>query len=655
MRVVVTGATGNVGTSVLDALGRDDGVTSILGIARRLPAARFAKTEFAAADVAADDLEPLLGGADCVVHLAWLIQPSHDEPTLRRTNVEGSRRTFAAVVAAGVPALVVASSIGAYSPRADAQPVDESWPTGGSRRAGTRGRRPSSSAGSTRSRPSSPSSRVVRLRPAITTKREAASGQRRLFAGPLLPTPLLRPGWIPFVPDVPGLDAAARPRRRRRRRVPPGGRLGRSRRVQHRGRARARSGRNRGRPRDPDAAAARPASLRGAARATWLARLQPTSPDWIDLALGVPVLDSARARSELGWAATRNAVDTLREVVAGMRERAGRGRRRRSRRSASGDLRSGGGILQPMSELPRTDELPRSEEGYDAAQRRGGVRDVRRPRPRARVRRRTSCEPSCASSGQTGRGPTGSGATSSARRPPTRARNGPPRMRLRTRHGAALELPRLGFVGSGAADPSDRGSAARRSRPIFLVLVALLAGLADLSTTAIAVVMAAAWALVVLAEWAAAAKRARWHLDAVATPLDEPAADASDSTGPWSMPVVEATVVEAPDDSESHTVVTKLPPEPEARARAGASRPQPRAGARSSRTLSRSHEPRARSSRSPRRRPTWSDTAETGAPILLAERRAGAGGGTRSRNGAAGSAVARADEPEPDAPDPWEL
>ena len=99
---------------------------------------------------------------------------------------------------------------------------------------------------------------------------------------------------------------------------------------------------------------------------------------------------------------------------------------------------------------------------------------------------------------------------------------------------------------------------------VFLVLVALLAGLADLSTTAIVVVMAVAWALVVLSEWAAAAKRARWRLDSVATPLDEPTAGASDSTGPWSIPVVEATVVEAPDRSESHTVVTKLPPEPEA-------------------------------------------------------------------------------------------
>ncbi len=48
MRVVVIGATGNVGTSLLGALGREERVTSILGLARRLPSAEFAKTTFAA-------------------------------------------------------------------------------------------------------------------------------------------------------------------------------------------------------------------------------------------------------------------------------------------------------------------------------------------------------------------------------------------------------------------------------------------------------------------------------------------------------------------------------------------------------------------------------------------------------------------------------
>jgi hypothetical protein len=93
----------------------------------------------------------------------------------------------------------------------------------------------------------------------------------------------------------------------------------------------------------------------------------------------------------------------------------------------------------------------------------------------------------------------------------------------------------------------------------FLLLVALFAGLADLSTTWIALVMAAAWALVAISEWAAAAKRRRWHLDEVAAPLDLPGEPVGESTGPWNLPVVEATAVELPEVSESHTVVAPLP------------------------------------------------------------------------------------------------
>ena len=93
----------------------------------------------------------------------------------------------------------------------------------------------------------------------------------------------------------------------------------------------------------------------------------------------------------------------------------------------------------------------------------------------------------------------------------------------------------------------------------FLLLVALFAGLADLSAEWIVIVMVAAWTLVALSEWAAAAKRARWHLDEVAPPL---APDAPDTTGPWDMPVVQATVVESAPDAESQTIVTKLPAEP---------------------------------------------------------------------------------------------
>src|SRR5919112_6754416 len=131
MRVVVVGATGNVGTSVLHALAREPAVDSIVGVARRLPAMSFPKTEGAQADIRTDDLVPLFRGADAVVHLAWLIQPSRDEAELRSVNVDGSARVFRAAGEAGVGALVYASSIGAYSPGPKDRAVDESWPTEG--------------------------------------------------------------------------------------------------------------------------------------------------------------------------------------------------------------------------------------------------------------------------------------------------------------------------------------------------------------------------------------------------------------------------------------------------------------------------------------------------------------------------------------------
>jgi uncharacterized protein YbjT (DUF2867 family) len=58
VRVVVTGATGNVGTGVLAALARVPGVESVVGVARRLPALEVPKVQWRAADVATDDLVP---------------------------------------------------------------------------------------------------------------------------------------------------------------------------------------------------------------------------------------------------------------------------------------------------------------------------------------------------------------------------------------------------------------------------------------------------------------------------------------------------------------------------------------------------------------------------------------------------------------------
>src|SRR5919199_2784198 len=100
MRVVVVGATGNVGTSTLAALGADPEIDSILGVARRRPELDAPKVQWADADIVHDDLTPYFRGADVVVHLAWLIQPSRDLRALRAVNVEGSARVFRAVAGA---------------------------------------------------------------------------------------------------------------------------------------------------------------------------------------------------------------------------------------------------------------------------------------------------------------------------------------------------------------------------------------------------------------------------------------------------------------------------------------------------------------------------------------------------------------------------
>src|SRR5829696_6124337 len=131
MRVVVVGATGNVGTSLVRALAADPAVDTICGVARRLPSLEVENTDWLTADIARDELAPIFRGADVVVHLAWLIQPSHDLNALWRVNVEGSSRLLRAVAEAKVPALVYASSVGAYSAGPKDRFVDESWPVGG--------------------------------------------------------------------------------------------------------------------------------------------------------------------------------------------------------------------------------------------------------------------------------------------------------------------------------------------------------------------------------------------------------------------------------------------------------------------------------------------------------------------------------------------
>src|SRR4051812_3577587 len=103
MRIVVIGATGNVGTSLLPMLSDDPEVDRVVGVARRPPNIGLAKLSWRAADIAVDDLGPIVADADVCVHLAWEVQPSHDEFAMSRTNVHGTARLLKAVIEANVP------------------------------------------------------------------------------------------------------------------------------------------------------------------------------------------------------------------------------------------------------------------------------------------------------------------------------------------------------------------------------------------------------------------------------------------------------------------------------------------------------------------------------------------------------------------------
>ncbi|MFH8798523.1 SDR family oxidoreductase [Streptomyces sp. NPDC017936] len=319
-KVVVTGATGNVGTSVVRLLARDPEVGSVVGLARRMPDWAPPKTHWTAVDLSSEraELNGVFEGADAVVHLAWAFQPTHDPALTWRTNVLGSMRVFEAVAAARVPVLVHASSVGAYSPGPKDRAVDESWPTHGWPDAAyCREKAYLERALDTFER-DHPDVRVVRMRPAFLFKRESASEQRRIFGGRFLPGPAVRPELLPFLPDVPGLrmqalhtdDAAAAYRLALRTEVRGAFNLA----------------------ADPPVDAellgemfdARPVRLsRTAARtaiaAAWNLRLLPASPHLFDAVLRLPLMDCTRARVELGWRPERSATEVLEEFLRGVR------------------------------------------------------------------------------------------------------------------------------------------------------------------------------------------------------------------------------------------------------------------------------------------------------------------------------------------------
>ena len=232
-------------------------------------------------------------------------------------------RAARAVAEAGVPTLLYASSIGAYSPGPKDRAVDESWPTNGILTSYYGRHKAEVERRLDRFESEAPDVRVVRMRPGLVFKREAAQGIRRLFAGPFFPALIANPSLINLVPDIENL----------RSQVIHSYDLGEAFKLAILNEE-ARGAYNLAAEPVLDAREigrilnARPlpvpASLaRAGARLTWALRLQPVPPGWLDLSRNVPIMDTQKARRELGWSPGFSADEALLDILEGLRSGAG--------------------------------------------------------------------------------------------------------------------------------------------------------------------------------------------------------------------------------------------------------------------------------------------------------------------------------------------
>jgi nucleoside-diphosphate-sugar epimerase len=281
----------------------------------------YARAEWHSVDIAAPDAERTLrtifAGADAVVHLAWLIQPSHDREAMRRTNQAGTAAVARAAVDAGVPHLLHQSSIGAYAP-GPGRHVDETWPTTGI---------PTSHYGVDKAA----AERIVEqvrdeltlsiTRPSLIFQTDAASEVKRYFMGRLVPRSAIRRRLLRLLPlpaeisfqVVHADDVAAALYLILERR--------------------AAGAFNVAAPPIFDRAALKEVfggigpplafgALRAATDLSWRLRLQPTDAGWLDMAAQAPTLQTGRLEA-LGWRPRRDGRDVLAAFVDAITRGAG--------------------------------------------------------------------------------------------------------------------------------------------------------------------------------------------------------------------------------------------------------------------------------------------------------------------------------------------
>jgi nucleoside-diphosphate-sugar epimerase len=320
--VAVTGPTGEIGLSAVTALEREPAVDAIIGMARRPfdpPSRGWLKTTYQQGDVLdREAVDALVAQADVVIHLAFMIMGSRDESA--RVNLEGSRNVFEATVAAERPRrLVYTSSVAAYGYHSDnPAPLTEDVPVRGSAEHYYSAQNAASEALLAEITKDSPLEVFV-LRPCIVAGPKATALADAMpwnqLPGPMRAVVNAVPALKPVVPD-PGFplqlvhhdDVAAAIALAATAPAPPGAyNIAGDGVVTVADVARALGGR----PVRVPAVAATAASA-----AISRVPLMPSVLEWLHTARTSMVMDTTKAKTQLGWRPLHSSAETL-EALAG--------------------------------------------------------------------------------------------------------------------------------------------------------------------------------------------------------------------------------------------------------------------------------------------------------------------------------------------------
>jgi UDP-glucose 4-epimerase len=120
-KIVVTGAAGYIAAKFLRKLNEQGGAGDVVGLDIKLPDNPIEGVKYRIGDMLSPDWSTIIEeeNPDVLVHLAFVVDPMHDESLMHRINVEGTKNTFEAAIAAGVRHLLCLSSATAYGAFAD--------------------------------------------------------------------------------------------------------------------------------------------------------------------------------------------------------------------------------------------------------------------------------------------------------------------------------------------------------------------------------------------------------------------------------------------------------------------------------------------------------------------------------------------------------